>query len=111
MDLLLTRHDPELTGALEAAGHRVLKWEPDSPPPAGVRLAIVWGAAEAAKAFSAPIHLLAIVEPAEAGRLSTAERRVTDSAIAPVRPAEIAVRVQRIGAMPTWPEQQVHKLL
>jgi hypothetical protein len=111
MELLVTRKDPELIGALERAGHRVDVWELDHAPPASARVAIVYGAGEAARAFSAPIHLLAIVDPDEVGKLSTAEVRVTDFVVAPARPAEIAARIGRIGAMPTWPQQQIHKLL
>jgi PAS domain S-box-containing protein len=108
MEVLTTRDDAAITRALESAGHRVRRWAPGEDAGAA-HVAIVYGIAEAKRALTAPLHVLAIVDAAEIGELPAAQ--VTDFALAGAAASEIAARIARICAQPSWPLQQLHKLM
>src|SRR5690242_20526169 len=110
MDLLITRPDPAVTSALEAAGHRISVWDPSSPAP-DAHLAIVHGLAEVARAATQPVHLLAIVEATEVEGAVARGARLADFVVGGVSPGELTARVARICARPSWPRERLNALM
>ncbi len=108
MQLLVTREDAALAAALEAAGHRVARWNPDAATTAHV--VIAYGLADVARAceLDPPAHVLAVVEPADAGKLG---KQVTDFAFASASAAELVARVSRIVTMPSKQTIKLHELM
>ena len=110
MDVLLTRSDAALAEALEAAGHQSTVWDLDQPAPAA-HVAIVYGAAEIARAAASPVHLLAVVAPEELDALGARAGRLSDFAVAPAKACELVTRVKRICTRPTWTREQINELM
>jgi PAS domain S-box-containing protein len=111
MDILLTRADPALQRALEAADHKVTLWALDIANVPTAHVAIVYGISEVARAISAPLHLLAVVQPGELEYVATRAARLSEFALASAQPAELVARVHRLCARPPYPREKLNDIM
>jgi PAS domain S-box-containing protein len=111
MEILLSTKNAALRAQLEKDGHRVVDFDPGSSPPGEARVAIVEGLEDVARARGLACHILALLDPSELSRIQGCPRAVGDFLLLPLREGELSARVARLGSIPSWREQELHRLL
>ncbi|MDF2691992.1 MAG: sensor hybrid histidine kinase, partial [Labilithrix sp.] len=112
MEILLSAKVEGLRARLERDGHHVVDFEPGSVPPADTaRVAVIEGLDAVARATDLACHILALVTPAELRQIQACPRAVSDFALLPVADGELTARIARLATIPSWREQELHRLL
>ncbi len=112
MDILLSTTTPGLRTLLESSGHRVTDLDLESTTtPDGASVAVIEGLERVARARALPCHILALVTPDEVSRIHQCPRAISDFLVLPLRDGELSARVARLGVIPSWREQELHRLL
>jgi PAS domain S-box-containing protein len=113
MEILFVSKDAGLRAELDREGHTVVVLDGASPPSSttNARVAVIDGLEEVARLRELPCHVIALVEPEEVPRIRSCPRVLSDFVLKPLRDGELAARVARLGSMPSWKEQELHRLL